>query len=559
MRKMSTLIPLFLFVVITLVGVKDSYADTFASNIRLTQPNDASKPFDGKLDDGTGVGIRFVLCDVADSVVVTIKSGSTVVRTMKNTNFIAGDTVVVWDGKDDAGKYVATGSYKVSVYTMNGGNFEYTQLSSTGVAISTRGVTCITNPALKNFGFVYAASSGSGYPTGAARHAADLSFWGDTKGDATLTTTGIALGTANARYSSEADNEGYIYVIGRDNRQILRYHSDTLNVKVIDSTGYAGWYLNSIAIRELNGGKFIAVAANNSSSAAGTDSKVFGFEIGNNASYFGAKSDVLVGDSTIIFWDVTFGRDNLMYVTFFGKSDNLRTGIAAFNYTGTTLHMKDTLWTSTVAAGRGNTCCYYKGATADKDVLYFSIARRCSGDTQATQNIYAVSNLTTTKDQVIAYVDPENNMTQYRSDITVDAIGNIIFFENSNEEIALIAPPNGVNHFTTPGYDPIVITSSPLSVKSTGVVADKFALSQNYPNPFNPTTTIKFSLANQSTVDLKVYNTLGQEVAVLINKQTYNKGSYECSFDASKLASGTYIYRLQAGNFVSTKKMVLVK
>ena len=86
----------------------------------------------------------------------------------------------------------------------------------------------------------------------------------------------------------------------------------------------------------------------------------------------------------------------------------------------------------------------------------------------------------------------------------------------------------------------------------------KFELSQNYPNPFNPTTVINYSLKNQSNVTLKVYNLVGQEVATLVNTNQA-AGSYHVTFDASNLTSGVYFYTLKAGNFVVTKKMMLLK
>jgi hypothetical protein len=86
----------------------------------------------------------------------------------------------------------------------------------------------------------------------------------------------------------------------------------------------------------------------------------------------------------------------------------------------------------------------------------------------------------------------------------------------------------------------------------------EFELSQNYPNPFNPSTNISFTLPEAGIVSLKVYNVLGQEVATLAN-QRFGSGSHSLSFDASLLSSGVYIYRLQAGNKVQTKKMLLVK
>jgi len=86
----------------------------------------------------------------------------------------------------------------------------------------------------------------------------------------------------------------------------------------------------------------------------------------------------------------------------------------------------------------------------------------------------------------------------------------------------------------------------------------QFALEQNYPNPFNPTTTISYQLPVASQVSLKVYDVLGREVMTLVNGRQ-DAGAYNFNFNASDLSSGVYFYRLQSGNFVQTKKMMLVK
>jgi protocatechuate 3,4-dioxygenase beta subunit len=89
-------------------------------------------------------------------------------------------------------------------------------------------------------------------------------------------------------------------------------------------------------------------------------------------------------------------------------------------------------------------------------------------------------------------------------------------------------------------------------------VIGSFELNQNYPNPFNPSTTINFKVPNQSKVSLKVYNILGSEVATLVN-ETKAAGSYNITFNASRLSSGVYFYQLKSGNFTSTKKLILMK
>jgi len=86
----------------------------------------------------------------------------------------------------------------------------------------------------------------------------------------------------------------------------------------------------------------------------------------------------------------------------------------------------------------------------------------------------------------------------------------------------------------------------------------EFSLNQNYPNPFNPTTTIPFTLTQTGNVSLKVYNMLGELVAILV-EGFKNAGSYQISFDAGQLSSGTYLYQLIAENKILTRKMLVFK
>ncbi len=81
---------------------------------------------------------------------------------------------------------------------------------------------------------------------------------------------------------------------------------------------------------------------------------------------------------------------------------------------------------------------------------------------------------------------------------------------------------------------------------------------QNYPNPFNPITTIEFSIPQSGVVNLAVYNILGEQVATLLNEEKPS-GKYSVQFNANSLASGIYFYTIQAGSFVETKKMILIK
>ncbi len=92
-----------------------------------------------------------------------------------------------------------------------------------------------------------------------------------------------------------------------------------------------------------------------------------------------------------------------------------------------------------------------------------------------------------------------------------------------------------------------------------GAVPLTFYVDQNYPNPFNPTTTIQFGVPNEAAVDLRIFDVLGQQVAVLLNREIKKPGNYNLEFNAGSLASGTYFFRLQYNDNVITKKMLLLK
>ena len=89
-------------------------------------------------------------------------------------------------------------------------------------------------------------------------------------------------------------------------------------------------------------------------------------------------------------------------------------------------------------------------------------------------------------------------------------------------------------------------------------IPKEFALYQNYPNPFNPSTRIQFSVPHSSYVSLRVYNLMGQEVATLVSREL-TPGKYNTQWFADQEASGIYFYRLEAGSFAETKKLILLR
>ena len=113
----------------------------------------------------------------------------------------------------------------------------------------------------------------------------------------------------------------------------------------------------------------------------------------------------------------------------------------------------------------------------------------------------------------------------------------------------------GISAWSTPS---IFTTMQQTGVSTEPNIPGEFSLSQNYPNPFNPTTVITYGLPQTAHVNLAVFNMLGQQVALLDNGER-TAGYHDVVFDGNGLASGVYVYRIQAGDFVQTRKLVLMK
>jgi hypothetical protein len=109
--------------------------------------------------------------------------------------------------------------------------------------------------------------------------------------------------------------------------------------------------------------------------------------------------------------------------------------------------------------------------------------------------------------------------------------------------------------------DTFTVHMSTVGITPISSIVKGYDLKQNYPNPFNPSTSIEFSLQKNSDVNLVVYDMQGREVARLLNNEQLSQGSYKYDFNSNefKLSSGVYFYKLMTGDFISTKKMLLIK
>jgi hypothetical protein len=108
-------------------------------------------------------------------------------------------------------------------------------------------------------------------------------------------------------------------------------------------------------------------------------------------------------------------------------------------------------------------------------------------------------------------------------------------------------------------YSPVNPSKNSVKKSQDSYSPYHFKLSQNYPNPFNPETVIKYEIAKESNVTIKIYNILGQLVRTMVNNELKKPGIYNLNFDGSNLASGLYFYKIEAGTFIETKKMLLIK
>lgn len=163
-------------------------------------------------------------------------------------------------------------------------------------------------------------------------------------------------------------------------------------------------------------------------------------------------------------------------------------------------------------------------------------------------------------------------MVRYNTDGTLDAsfgsFGKVVtdFGERSNDVGLSAATANGKiyiagrsNYMGTIDFALACYIGQVTSVgQDNPVKPNNYYLSQNYPNPFNPNTTIKFSIPNVTNVTLKIHDVLGREIETLVNNKL-NAGEYEVKWNASKYSSGIYLYRLQTGEFVQTKKLILLR
>jgi len=463
MNKKNNLFFVFLFLVLML-GYSNTYADVYPFDIRVTQSFNED-PFDGDFSDGTAAAIRFRIPDsvATTNVTVQILQGMTLIKTITAEGLKGGDNFVIWDGSTNEGGAAPAGAYNIQIITNQPtGHSEYTlvfnsDFDTTAVGLSTRGVTVVKDPERKDFGFAYGVNNGSGPNAwgfvGLGRVAITGELIGDSYGNPYVATTGEELGIKNRRYSPMVDEDGYLYVVGRDENRILRLHLDTLNTTFFtDSIPSVGDPID-VEVYGTGADKIMLIA---------TTTQILYAPIGNASYYSGPFYPLLDTLSGMTFWDVhaVAHEDTSIFVVVRSSLPNIYDAVYKFKiYNLQPVTWADTVWGVHFPDGDAISLDMKYGETENDDILYLTVDKAGAGTDSS--GIYAITNLgASTPTKQLAFFDADNNASSTRSETAVDFGGNLIYFENSNEQIFIIAPPTGPNEMALTAMDPINVTKS---------------------------------------------------------------------------------------------------
>ncbi len=549
------------------------FGGVYSSGIHFTNPD--SSAFDGSVTDGTGLRINYVLSDTASTVEIRIQNSVTnaVINTINLTNRQPGWNTTLWNG---AGAPASAASYYVTIIATRTprsttsyrlGRFIFTGPTGTGFNIFSRGVDCVRDQTNPNFGYFYTSNAGLPIGRGFARYTGA----GDARGTAHpnpylaqsgQNTSGIGWSEdVSAPVHATIDDLGRVYASDFPRGQVWRMDNNTAVPKRIISN-----------IPEPKGLAVVGTGANRKIfvCAAGM---VLRANIGNADTLSGRLDTIALLGTNIR--DVIFDDEGFMYV-------NIRSGTGfdgtlpgfteRFNITGTLPVTEfDALFTvnwTGLPMGLG----HWRGAnttSAADDIIYVSHRSATTADPPGVYRLTQLTTMSPVREHLFRPSDVPGGGggdINTRADLTVDPSGNIVFFENGNEEIIYLEPPGSAAvSYTTKSA--VTFTLGTSSVEQIDGIPSEFVLKQNYPNPFNPTTNIEFSLAKSGFVSLKVYDVLGKEVAALVN-DGMQAGNYRVTFDARNiprqnggggLASATYFYTLRSGSFTQTKKLIVVK
>lgn len=555
-----------------------AHADVFASRISLSNPD--GSPFDGSFTDGSAATISYVLNDTASTVTVSIVDAASgnVVYSINAGAQSRGAHDVQWDGSGAASarSYIvrvetSQEPYSATDYSL----FLFINTSLSGKNIYTRGLDAQRDPRRKTFGALYASNSDASpderLRTGILRYTADASYDGSLPDDPMLTSTlglphtgGVFDYGNNSPWNATLDEQGRIYVSGNGTGRVFRIDSDTSQPKTIISGLVSPRGLCAVG----SGASFALYIAD--------DTTVVRADLGTSDTL--ETPPVLVAALGIPVRDVLIDDGGNLFA-------GLRTGVAAppgyierYSLSGTLpVRRSDAFITTEFLAGQPTGLALKRGpdtnSSAD-DTIYFALRGASSSEVDVI-GIHEMTHIDEPFGVTVKhlwapdyYSGSAGGNVNVNADLTVDYAGNIVYFENGNEEIIMLSPPGDAPRtWSVPGPDTILVTQGTTDVEDA-IVPHRFALHQNYPNPFNPATQIAYELPAASDVRLAVYDILGNEIAVLVDGVA-EPGRHAAVWDGrnrngNRVASGPYVYRISATgadgrSATLTGRMLMVK
>ncbi|MFH0735874.1 MAG: T9SS type A sorting domain-containing protein [bacterium] len=460
-KKLSAFL---LFAVILLSFNSVIKADIYPFNIRVTQPTNEN-PFDGSFADGTAAAIRFFTPPSTSNFDATVKiyNGATLVKTITADTLNGVDNSIVWDGSTDGSVAAPTGTYTFEVTTtIKTPATTYAKVFDAGDAaaagLSTRGVTVVKDPTSKNFGYTYSVNgAGSGFwaKGGLSRVAMNGFFAGDSASSTLVATTGEAIpGTTNRRYAPTFDAEGQLYIVSYGEKKILKLNPEVLNVSfyTTDTIPTTGTVKDVIFVGE-GAAKKMFVA---------TTKEIFYAEVGNSDVFNGPYTKILNAETGMTFWSLQKDDANGLYVVVRSALANIQDGVFKFDYTsGMTLKtFADTLWGVHFVDGDAVTLDINRHLTnsAADDILYLTVDKAGTGTDLA--GLYEISNLSSTPVKSFIFTDPDNNISSSQTEVAVDFGGNLMYFDNTSEQIYVIEAPTSNLTYTIAGLNDIAVTGS---------------------------------------------------------------------------------------------------
>jgi hypothetical protein len=233
------------------------------------------------------------------------------------------------------------------------------------------------------------------------------------------------------------------------------------------------------------------------------------------------------------------------------------------------------MWSASAGTVQSMTSNVFPAAAGPNNYLRFNYAHAyyLSGGTTLSADsigIFTSTNEGATWTNLITLRATTSPQTGVNSTSNLSTTGSQSQFTaptNTQWGTKIFAMPVGTNQVRFTGYsvfgnDAYIddVTAGPATGIGNAITLtpDKYELAQNYPNPFNPTTKINFSIAKQGFVSLKIFDITGREVAKLVN-QVMPQGVYSFDFNGAEFSSGVYFYRIEANQFIETRRMVLVK